>query len=322
MDSLALPKKLKISPSVLLSFYAIIPVAVFLAALDHFYFNNHYRNHLPMSPEHLFWFTLFFVAPHIYANHFSLLDADYWKFYKSHILIILPAIAAFGYFAPKVWGPAAFGLFYSIWQMKHAINQQFALAPMLSAKPDRYYTYWKWLGIILGITMYAGLAPEDIHFEVKNIIVYISIFTILPFIFLTYKTSEQCKNFLGSAYIWANFLMVETGIILYLCDYSFCALLIPRIVHDLTAFYFYSVHDHNRNMTYQHNLLYRWFSFTRIPVAVLCPLLACLILLPFNFDPKPGWFWVFSPIISMSHFYLESVTWKYGTPHRQQISLA
>jgi hypothetical protein len=97
--------------------------------------------------------------------------------------------------------------------------------------------------------------------------------------------------------------------------YSVFVIMVPRFVHDITAFYIYAVHDHNRNLQARHNYIYRSFSF--LSPLILCPALA--IVLSAVLGPNT-WFVAPLIIITLLHYYTESFIWRGDTPHRRQIA--
>ncbi|MCB0360942.1 MAG: hypothetical protein KDD44_14940, partial [Bdellovibrionales bacterium] len=105
-------------------------------------------------------------------------------------------------------------------------------------------------------------------------------------------------------------------------DYSFFLILLPRVIHDLTAFAFYMVHDANRNAgSRSPNLIYRFLRFSRISPAVLGPLLALGIALPITLQSSQQVGLQIIFVLASTHYLTETVTWRRGTPHRLQISV-
>jgi hypothetical protein len=56
--------------------------------------------------------------------------------------------------------------------------------------------------------------------------------------------------------------------------YRFLAILIPRVVHDVTGWMFYPTQDRNRNLEATRNALYRVLAPSHLPIAVTVPALA------------------------------------------------
>jgi hypothetical protein len=310
--------QIKISTNLILSFYLIIPISFICIFYDQLFLKGNLRDSLPFTPENLFLFNLIFVSPHIIANSFSLFDREYILFYKEKISITLPLIILLGFAAPYVLGANLFGIIFSVWTMKHVVNQQFAIAPFFTKLFNRNYYFWRWLGICLGVLAYAGLSPDDIQFKVRTIVLYAWPIFSIPFIILTIKLFNETSAQKGKWFILLNFTMIQSSILLYLFRYSFFAIIIPRIIHDFTAFTFYILHDINRNSEIPHNYIYKLFYKIKIPILVLCPLLAIVIAFPFQLI-KLSFVQLFLTVLGIVHYYIESFTWKSGSIHRKQI---
>ena len=97
------------------------------------------------------------------------------------------------------------------------------------------------------------------------------------------------------------------------------SVLIPRIVHDTTAFTFYINHDYNRNRVSTRNFIYRHTNKLCVPVPLACPLLALGVnglLIGFtNMSVNP---FFYAPI-TMIHYYTERLIWRRGTIHRKSV---
>jgi hypothetical protein len=100
--------------------------------------------------------------------------------------------------------------------------------------------------------------------------------------------------------------------------YLFLAILIPRVVHDVTGWMFYLTHDRNRNLEETRNALYRVLAPSHLPIAVTVPALA--IGVNVTLDLIPGR--VYDPIVlavSLFHYYTESFMWKRDAVHRRSV---
>jgi len=65
----------------LLAVYLVVPTVGLVVVVDLALLRGGLRGSLPNSPEDLFWFTVFFVLPHILASQFSFYDREYVKVY-------------------------------------------------------------------------------------------------------------------------------------------------------------------------------------------------------------------------------------------------
>ena len=126
------------------------------------------------------------------------------------------------------------------------------------------------------------------------------------------------NNKIGRHYSIANMLLVLSSFVFYQLGYIFFVVLIVRVVHDLTAFIFYIIHDHNRNKESPKQVLYRLLKPLKVPVIILSPIIALLIAAALTLNISHIGFYPFL-IVGYMHYFLESRIWKNGTPHRENI---
>jgi hypothetical protein len=103
--------------------------------------------------------------------------------------------------------------------------------------------------------------------------------------------------------------------------YGFFAAVMPRVVHDLSAFTFYIAHDTNRNRVERHGLLYKALGFTRLPAWVLLPSVSVGIGYVLAVI-TPGSLLQPVALLSLFHYIMEAVTWRRGALHRQSIAVS
>jgi len=76
----------------LLAIYLIVPIVWLVVVVDLVALEGRLRAQLPPSPEDLFWFTVFFVLPHILASQFSFYDREYLSVYRPRLLVGVPLV--------------------------------------------------------------------------------------------------------------------------------------------------------------------------------------------------------------------------------------
>jgi hypothetical protein len=103
--------------------------------------------------------------------------------------------------------------------------------------------------------------------------------------------------------------------------YPLLAILVPRVVHDVTAFAFYSTHDCNRNLEKTRNLFYRLVFWIPIPRVVLVPLVAIAITFPVLLYVQNGGPFAIelAVAVTLMHYYTDAFVWKSGSLHRASI---
>ena len=139
------------------------------------------------------------------------------------------------------------------------------------------------------------------------------------FVLYSMRLSKRASTNIAKSYIWSNVALVAFAATFYVMGYSFFAVFAPRIVHDLSGFAFYVVHDHNRNRGEVKNYLYQLLRFTRVPVFILTPVFGILVanaLLQVNMIPAVETFLI---VLSYFHYYTEGFMWKRDAIHRESV---
>lgn len=117
--------------------------------------------------------------------------------------------------------------------------------------------------------------------------------------------------------------------------YFFFAVLCPRVTHDVTAFFFYVVHDHNRHHPQARNSLYKTFNALKLPVVIVVPGIAIGLTFimqsygDYAFNQVAQFLFRvrvpktitlgFIGYFSLLHYYTEAFTWKAKSPYRKFI---
>lgn len=121
-------------------------------------------------------------------------------------------------------------------------------------------------------------------------------------------------------YFLATYAIIPATCAACLAGYPFLLVLIPRFIHDATAFAVYAVHDHNRNLTTKHNVIYRVLAPLHISPALLCIPLAIGLSWYFTanqYESVPVM--IFLLFFALLHYYMEAYMWKREAPHRQNV---
>lgn len=310
--------KLFISKKWLLGIYVTIPISLLIVFIGHLFFKNNFEVFLLNSPENFLIYSFLFNLPHIMATGVMFADKEYISFYKSNLILALIFITFLTFLLPSIIGLKTFSIIYFILTIIHVISQQFGIAKILAQVSGIFFQTWKIIGIFIAIII---STPELFAIE-KNIllIVFINFLFFLFTMFLCHKS----KSMLGKLYIFSNFLLIASISFLFIAHYYFFVIFLTRIIHDVTAFTFYIVHDHNRNNKNINNFFYRVFRFTGIPIIILCPLLAVIIAFPLTFATKIVNIQYLEYIVvffTLFHYYTERFVWKQPFLHRNSINI-
>ncbi len=319
--------KKSISPNFLLGLFSIAPLALLVAIADRFLFGERILNFLPRDPEQMRLFTGFFILPHIVASSLSFFDREYLAFYKSSLLKYIPLICFVCMVPTLLWGDRGFEftfLIYSFWNIYHVLTQQLGISRILLKRVSKSYTAWKWLIFIIGILLYSRIYPA---FSIMNSwhegMKWAIFALVLPTVYLSHQVARQSLSTVGRHYVWANLVLLVIAILLFEMRYFFLSILLPRVIHDLTAYHFYFVHDHNRNESRANNFLFGALNPLKLPWAWLGPIwsiiFANLLMEANRFGLRSVG--LFTITVSAIHFYTEAISWKGPSLHRKQISV-
>lgn len=344
---------LKVSSPLLFSLYGVIPVCILLFLLDLTALNGQLlTTFLPVTPGQWALWAIIFNFPHIVSSLMTLIDREYWTFYKSKLIKALAGFSALvltiTYAVPALASSlvnsvvqAAFFTFFATYTMYHVLSQQFGIGMMMMrVTQTNRYQLWRATATIATTCLYflvfardplskiviSGIAAIDVLKVASLVMVFVSTLVALTLI-------KQSKRRLGSLYCLANVLMLWVTWAFMMLDYTVFVILIPRLVHDLTAFIIYATHDHNRNKVEKPNLLYRYFQWLPLSPLILCPLLAIAVANGIESSTA----WVDSQLLvaglppflqisvqvifiaSFMHYYIESFVWKRESIHRHHV---
>lgn len=310
---------LRIDTRLLLAVYLIVPLLLLAVMLDMFVFGSYLRTTLPATPYAVFFFALLFNVPHHVASTFGFFDKEYLKQYRARIFIGLPLLLA-GYGVFAYFFPLASVVFFILYTEYHVLSQQMGVAKMFERTSSTLETVWKILGILLSATLYALFLSE--HFNTYFVaLLQNTLFPFLLILFLCVSVAVYVKLKTVQARLMCIGIATSLSVpFLFLAlGYPLFAVVIARVIHDLTAFVFYITHDYNRNTTHTKNVFYQLATRTGLPLVVLTPVLAVLIAYALQHSPFiPTTALVF---LFISHYYLEGFMWKRDAPHRAHIFL-
>ncbi len=329
--------KLPVSFRFLLGLYAIVPICVMLQWLDQFVFGQVLRNMLPSSPSHFLMFQILFGTPHIIASNLLLFShADYVRTFKNKLLgMSLFVIVFFGIgslFIPY----RVLYIISACWTVYHVLKQQHGIAKAVCRLPVWAFYLQLWLSIGAGIFIYMGiflknsLAPQQ-----AELILRIAGLLCMALLVSTIICLKHVPSRFGGYFLWANTLLVLASWYVYSQQYYFLAILMPRLVHDITAYSFYVSHDVNRHGGQPQNALFRLTAHGHLPVAWVLPLLSFGLTYLLQVYGDDGVNWISQNLfgvqiykavslgligyLALMHYYTEAFVWSAGSPLRRYI---
>lgn len=316
---MATSRKISVKPTSLILVYSILPVALVLIVFDHFILDEAFRTGAPTDPNEFIWFTILFTMPHILASFFGFFDTEYRKFYGKKMLqgaqLSFLAIALL----PIISVDLAFYVF-AIFTMTHVLFQQSGIAKSLMKSSSKYHTVWQWTGVIISSIFYFDIY-SDFSMNSSLFVVIILVLTVILFT-AALMAVKKSKTKIGKAYFWSTHTMIAVSGLCFLAGYPILVIAIPRVVHDVTAYMYYTAHDHNRFLDTQSNKIYSLTKRFGLPVIVVSPLLSLFLAGLFQINPIEGATIPLVSFIVLMHYHTESYIWKKTSLHRKYINYA
>jgi len=222
------------------------------------------------------------------------------------------------------------------WTVYQVLKQQHGVGRGIYQLPSWAFYMLLWLSIGAGIAIYMGIFLKNtLTVQQAEWVKQTAGGLVICLLFSTFWCQQYIKTRFGSLFMWANSCLIIASFYFYIQEYYFLAILIPRLVHDATAYIFYVAHDFNKHAGHPQNFLYRWAAKIRLNVFIVLPLVSFALtfllqvygdqwfdaITQFLFDMKIrqaitvgliGYF-------SLMHYYTEAFTWKFGSPYRKYI---
>lgn len=310
---------ISLSKKILLYPYYVSFLFLVVAIIDTFFFSGTVKKILPKDLSSVIIYYALFEFPHILASFFMLGDKEYRVSFKKILTRNVYLLMACAFFV-ILFNLELFFILYIGYTLYHAVRQQFGIAKMYRLSPSRFLTVLQYIFISTGMTALLGMTipiPKIIY-EICLFIVVISIVT-----YFLYE-KENKKNIYLTMYV----LSFAASGILYGTGYLFFGLLSMRVVHDITAFMFYSTHGYNRKLE-AYNFIYSSFLTKKINPLYLTPILAISINLILLYIVHMTLNVVMIQIVLLSiylgggmvHYNMEGSIWKNGSIARRYIQV-
>lgn len=311
--------------ALLLAPYIIIPITLLIALFSYLHAGSRTAFDAYAAPVMLLYLAVFNL-PHIVASGVTLFDAQYIKTYGWKIFLpaVLLLIAVLPFHLPS--HNSRFILCLMLATNIHIFGQQFGLVRMFGMPYNKMHSLWKWVTIfmfglgLLSLNLPDVLTPAmRLSLQITGEIAAAVFCAVSCFIYASAPTASARLYVLAVAVsvLWTGWL--------YQMGYLFLVTVVPRFIHDVTAFIIYIYHDMNRNSGGARNMVYRAFSFSRIPVYILGPLLAFALALPVTwlyFFKDDQWAYKLFIFLTLMHYYTESFAWKKGGLQREYIRVS
>lgn len=309
-----LPVKLLFAP------YAIVFLALITIFIDYI-LKLDLQNIFPTSAEQLLVLGIIFENPHIVASNVMMLNGEYLQFYKRQLIIGLSLVVGLSVVLITLFGVKAFLTFFYTWTIYHVIRQQIGIGKMVNRQSSRVYTIWSWLFLMISLAIAFSVG----YFHTDTLIVprqtLLLAISILLSLFLVFSLVclMRLKNRQGRLFLTANVALILTAVLSLFAGFPLFVILLPRIVHDTTAFIIYINHETNRSTPHRKLFLYR--AIPSLPI--WATLLTFSLLWGAALTYSGTWITVWIAIgLALVHYLTEAFTWRHGSLHRKYLRLA
>ena len=332
--------KLSVSFRVLLSLYVIIPLCFLVQMLDVWFWHGFLKEHLPTKPSHFLLFQIVFGTPHILASTLVLVGSmAYIKRYQRQLILMTVGIIVFFGVGSLFIPYRVFYILVAAWTVYHVLKQQLGVARGICRLPNGAFYLLLGLSVAAGLFVYVGIflnnSLEPQHAEwIKQCAGLLCVSLIL--------SAGYCQRYVdsqfGQWFLWSNVLLVVSSYYFYVQHYYFLAILVPRLVHDATAYVFYVTHDYNKHHKHPQNLLYRYAARLKVNVFLVLPLssfflafilqaygdefVSLITQFFFGVDIRKAITLGLLGYFALMHYYTEAITWKGDSPYRRFISFS
>lgn len=303
-----------------MALYWVVPITWLVIFIDSAFFKGALKQNLPVNPSSIFLFSLFFNSPHIIGSTLNFFDLEYYRHYKKKLLISIPLIMVLAFSMPILIGEDLAFALYLLFTVVHFAGQKFGMCIMLTKTKGLSFQFWKFSGLaidaLIFIDIVLGLSAKV---EAPSLIQYGTLALFIPFTAATLYYSSLSKDKVGTQAVWQNYGLVASTWVFYAMGYPFFVILGPVVIHDITAFMFYIIHDQNRNNLQMHNILYKPLVQLGVPILLCCPLIALSLASILTIEHDQQWVIMSLVFLNILHYYTESFAWKKGSLQRRQI---
>jgi hypothetical protein len=340
IENFTRPAPLTVSFRLLLGLYLIMPVCLLLQLSDGWLWHGFLKTHLPTSPSQFVLFQILFGTPHIIASTLVLVgNTDYFQHYRRKILLMSVALAVFfgvgGLFIPYT----ALYVLVAAWTVLHVLKQQYGMARGVCRLPPWLYQLLLGLSVAAGTAVYIGIFLHNrLDAQQAEWLKHLASGLCIGLVCTALLGQRYVKTAQGQWFLWVNVLLVVSSFYFYIQQYYFLAILIPRLVHDATAYVFYVTHDYNKHRHQPGNALYRFSNACHLPFFVVLPVLSFALAFVlqaygdglvnqlaqffFGVEIRKAVTLGLIGYLSLMHYYTESFTWKQDSPYRRFIGFS
>ena len=331
-------QKWAVSFRLLLGLYLIIPVCILLQLFDNWFWQRTLAENLPSSPSHYLLFQILFGTPHIIASAVIFVtNSEYVNVFREKVILMTLVIMVFFGIGSLILPYRALYLLVAFWTVFHVLKQQYGIARGVCRLPSWAFQLLLGLSVGAGFFIYAGIfLKNSLDLQQTEWLKQAAGGLCTGLLLSGVLCHRYVTTAFGKCFLWSNIALVLTSFYLYVQQYYFLAILVPRLVHDTTAYFFYVTHDYNKHHRQAQNALYRFVRFFHIPIFIVLPAISFFLTFIlqaygdhavnvithflFGTEIRKAVSLGLLGYLGLMHYYTESFTWKNDSPYRQYIA--
>lgn len=322
-------KKSHIDSKYFLYLYLLCPTLVMLSIVDTLIFDGLILQYLPDRPEEWSWWLIFFSTPHIISSFMTIANPDDVKPLGRRIIISLTLLILTSYILNillknKIDETSYYYInilvffFYGLLTTNHVLTQQHGIALIIGKQKSTLFSnFYRYMMVSLSFLIFIKIANSTTKLIPSEIILYLEIVTTIALTYLLIKVISESKSRSGNLFHIVNYIMIMSVLFLSSIDYFIFVFIIPRVIHDISAYLIYLNHDTNR---FKHKDHYIYKGILKTPASIITTSILVGILVTQLIHS-------FSPVIIISilmvvdffHYYMESIIWKGKSSNRNYV---
>jgi hypothetical protein len=296
-----------ISKRIMLMPYLVVPLVIFLILADYLFFGKRLQTLLLVQPALVLFAGILFGLPHIVASLFAYADKNYRTFYKNDFKFVLPASLIVAIITVYVLPEIAAYVLYTVLTLVHTIGQQAGLSRSGIRISDRTFLVWRWSSTLVACCTVLSLVQTT---GWKMPLLVAAVLALSVSSYCAIRLIAEAGGAKKAVYLVATQAMLLTAFTCFVTGYALLGVLIPRIVHDCTAFILYTSHDRTHTLNSKNNVIYAKLNIKGKHVFWFLPLTSVILAAFLNMTG------LLLITITYFHYFIERTAWSRQSIHR------
>jgi len=319
---------------IILYLYLIMPGALIVYLVDFLFLGKVFKGEFPSNSQNILIMLIFLGLPHVLAGFLIVFSRwTYISFYKFRIaffvifIVFLSVLGGYYFYYFDyivIFLGAIFGVF-------HVVKQQYGVLYRGHFIKNFYSMTSVFFSFLIGVFIYLGIFFREVISD--DFLGYIGVIVVILCFLLSVFSFVSCDfslKRLSLTCFWVNPVLIVFCAFFYIQEYFLLAIITPRLIHDLTAYFYYIDHEQRFFRKKENSTFFGLLSSWNVPVFLILPMSSIVVaiflfmyedviihfskhvtlqLIGYDFLPSSIlWFFV------AMHYYTESFMWKRGSP--------